>query len=296
MKRQNIILVSLFLICLISCDKNGGISFGTAEYYPSFLWVDENSTPVTKTFDFEFSEDAQNDHSCFAEFQFVDQDGKPISTAVMQVSIDGGKIKNNRFRINSDVKSKEISFMFSPKAETGKHEGYLKLVGHNLERLDEQPLTPNQQVDAFKWTLNYNKVMNPLAKVLMFIGLGLLALLFLWFALVRWMVYDYIKVGSMRIVEPYYSSRRIKGARQVILTNRRTKQGWLNRLFTGKIIYEINSVWTNPVVFEPTSKGEVKMKSSDKYTIDPFDFKLQKGEEYTLRNEETKERMKLTIY
>ena len=65
---------------------------------------------------------------------------------------------------------------------------------------------------------------------------------------------------------------------------------------TGKIIYEINPVWTNPVVLEPTSKGEVKMKRSDKYTIDPFDFKLKKQEEYTLTNEDTKERIKLTIY
>ena len=296
MKRQNIILVSLFLICLISCDKNGGISFGTAEYYPSFLWVDEKSTPVTKTFDFEFSEDAQNDHSCFAEFQFVDQEGKPISTDKMQVTIDGEKIKNNRFRINSNVKSKEISFMFSPNAEEGKHQGYLKLVGHNLERLNEQPLSPSQQVNAFKWTLNYDQVMNPLAKVLMYIGFGLLGLLLLWFALIRWMVYDYIKVGSIRITEPYFSQRRIKGARQVVFTNRRIKQGKLNRLFTGKIIYEINPVWTTPVIFEPTSKGEVKMKSNEKYTIDPFDFKLRKQEEYTLINEDTKDKIKLTIY
>lgn len=296
MKRHKIILASLILICLVSCKKDESVSFGTAEYYPSFLWVDEKSTPVTKTFDFEFSEDAKKDPSCFAEFQFVDKDGKPISTDVMQVTIDGEKIKNNRFRLSSDVKSKEISFMFSPNAEEGNHQGYLKLIGHNLERLDEQPLTPNQQVNAFKWTLSYDKVKNPLAEVLIFIGLGILGLLFLWFALFRWMVYDYIKVGSMRVVEPYYSSRRIKGARQVILTNRRTKQGRLNKLFTGKIIYEINPVWTNPVVLEPTSKGEVKMKRSDKYTIDPFDFKLKKQEEYTLTNEDTKERIKLTIY
>ena len=267
MKRQNIILVSLFLICLISCDKNGGISFGTAEYYPSFLWVDENSTPVTKTFDFEFSEDAQNDHSCFAEFQFVDQDGKPISTAVMQVSIDGGKIKNNRFRINSDVKSKEISFMFSPNAEEGKHQGYLKLVGHNLERLNEQPLSPSQHVNAFKWTLNYDKVMNPLAIVLICIGLGILVLLLLWFIFIKPLLFPKIRVNRIEISSNnYFLNKRINGFRMVVITNKYKQQSWTQKVFTGKILYIKDSIWTSS--WELSPKGRKKASCQRRQTPD----------------------------
>ena len=280
---------------MTSCKKDESISFGTVEYYPSFLWVDSKTKPVTKTLDFDFSQDAKNDNS-YAVLQFVDNEGKSISTEVMQVIIDDKEISNNQFRINSDVTSKELIFKFSTNAEEGKHQGYLRLINHSLDRLDSQPLTPNQQVDVFQWTLNYDKCMNPLLNVLLWIGGILLTLLLLWIFLIRKIVYDYIKVGSIRITEPYFSQRRIKGARQVVFINKKTKQGRLNRLFTGKIIYEINPVWTTPVVFEAASKGEVKMKSNEKYTINPFDFKLRKQEEYTLINEDTKDEIKLTIY
>ena len=140
------------------------------------------------------------------------------------------------------------------------------------------------------------KKTNPLSMILLWtFGLLILALA-LWYFFVRRMVYDYIKVGSMRITEPYYSQRRIKGARQVVFTNKAAKQGLLSRFFKGKIIYETNPVWTAPVIFEATSSGEMKMQSNEKFSIDPYDYKLKKQEEYTLINEDTKDRIKLTIY
>lgn len=290
------ILFLTFIMMFSSCDENKGVALGEVEYYPQFLLSDSSIKPITRIFDLEFSQDAKLDKNCYAEFQFVDNDGKPVSTQVMQVSMDGQMLKDNKFRVTSSDTEKQLTFTFSPDAKEGKHQGYLKLVSHNLDRLDAQQLVVGQQVDAMQWTIYYEKNMNPLAKILMWIGIVALGLLALWFLLIRWMAYDYIKIGSMRITEPYYSQRKIKGARQVVFTNKPTKQGWLNRLFTGRIIYEINPVWTSPVVFEASSKGEVKMKSNNKYSIDPFDFKLRKQEEYTLINEDTKDKIKMTIY
>ncbi|MBQ6061996.1 MAG: hypothetical protein IJK87_00005, partial [Prevotella sp.] len=99
----------LSIILLLSSCKDNSISFGTVEYYPSFLWVDANITPVTKTFDFDFSEDAKNDSHSFAEFQFVDNDGKPISTEVMQVYDNGERLKDNKLRVGSEVDSKQLT-------------------------------------------------------------------------------------------------------------------------------------------------------------------------------------------
>ena len=291
------IMIAAFGFLFSSCgDDKSVVSLGDVEYYPQFLLCDSITTPLTKTFDLEFSQDAKLDKNCYAEFQFVDNAGNPVSTKVMQVSIDGQPLKDNKFRVTSNDTEKQLTFTFSPDAKNGKHQGYLKLVSHNLDRLDAQQLSVGQQVDALQWTIHYKKAMNPLAKVLMWLGILILAALVLWFLLIRWMVYDYIKVGSIRITEPYYSQRRIKGARQIVFTNKPSKQGFLNKLFTGKIIYEINPVWSTPVVFESASKGEVKMKNNNKYSIEPFDFKLKKQEEYTLTNEDTKEKIKLTIY
>ena len=281
---------------LVSCEKDEGVSLGEVKYYPQFLFSDSKIEPVTKCFDLEFSQDAQRDNTCYAEFQFVDNDGTPVNTRVMQVKVDGKAIKDNVFRVTSKETQKELTFTFTPEAKQGKHQGYLRLVSHNLDRLDSQQLVAGQQVDALQWTIYFNKSMNPLAKTLMWVGIAILGLLALWFLFGRWIVYDYIKVGSIRITEPYYTSRRIKGARQVVFTNKVTKQSFLNRLFTGTVIYEINPIWTTPVVLESSSRGDVKMQSNPKYSIEPFELVLKKQEEYTFINEETKERIKLTIY
>ena len=115
MKKINILLLSCIL--LVSC-KDEKVEFGTVEYYPAFLWVDENMSPVTKTMDCDFSLDAQEDANSFAEFQFVDNEGKPIQTSEMQVRVDGVLVKNNIFRVNSNIKSIKLEFSFSPDAKT----------------------------------------------------------------------------------------------------------------------------------------------------------------------------------
>lgn len=245
---------------MTSCKKDESVSFGTVEYYPSFLWVDSNITPVTKTFDFDFSQDAKDNNS-FAEFQFVDNEGKPISPKTMQVTIDGKQIENNRFRINSDVTSKELTFTFSPEAEKGKHQGYLKLISHNLDRLDSQPLANNQQVDAFQWTLNYDKGINPLAKVLMWIGFLILVLLALWFFALRPILYPHFaKFTKSVLIEKDGKivgqlNFAFKGARKVIFYNQKKKQSFWNKLFIGEIRTLVNPNFVSELTFVPRKKN-----------------------------------------
>lgn len=256
MKRYFLIFSSMVLIFLSSCKKDESVSFGTVEYYPAFLWVDSNITPVKKTFDFDFSQDAK-DHNSFAEFQFVDNDGNPISTNIMQVTIDGKQIEDNRFKISSDVTSKELTFTFSSKAKKGKHQGYLKLISHKLDRLDSQPLTNNQQVDAFQWTLNYDKGMNPLAKVLMWIGIVFLALLALWFFILRPMLYPHFaKFTKSVLIEKdgkivAQLNFAFKGARKVVFHNQKKKQSIWNKLFVGEIRTLVNQNFVSELTFVP---------------------------------------------
>ena len=250
------------LVCLSSCKKDESVSFGTVEYYPSFLWVDSKTTPVTKTFEFDFSQDAK-DYNSFAEFQFVDNDGKVINTDVIQIVIDGKECANNRFRINNDVTSKELTFKFSPNAVEGKHQGYLKLVNHQLDRLDSQPLTANQQVDAFQWTLNYDKRMNPLAKVLMWIVIGVLAMLAIWLVFFRPILYP--KFGSIQKTFNVPGMAplivRFKGARMVVLAASHPKrQSAWNRFWTGKILYKTHPAFVAPIVFKPSRGRRVLAK------------------------------------
>ena len=262
MKRYFYIIASILLVCLSSCKKDESVSFGTVEYYPDFLWVDSKTTSVSKTFEFDFSQDAKN-YDSYAEFQFVDNEDKAIGTDIMQIVIDGKDCPNNRFRINSDVTAKDITFMFSPNANEGKHQGYLKLVSHQLDRLDSQPLMANQQVDTFQWTLNYDKVMNPLKKIIMWIVIGMVALVLVWQVCVRPIRYP--KFGSIQktFIVPGMPPLivKFKGVRMVVLAaSHPKKQSAWNRFWTGKVLYKTHPAFVAPIVFKPCKGRRVLAK------------------------------------
>lgn len=295
MKRYLYITAFILLACLSSCKKGESVSFGTVEYYPSFLWVDSNITPVKKTFDFDFSQDAKDNNS-FAEFCFVDNDDKPISTDVMQVEIDGKQIPDNKFSVKSNVSSKDLVFKFSPKANNGKYQGYLKLVSHKLDRLDSQELQPNSQVSAFQWTLRFDKVMNPLAKVLMWIGIVLVALLSLWLAVVKYFVYPRMKLSRIELTsrKGYYVNKKINGSRKVVFTNNYKPQGWLNKLLTGEIVYIKDNLWTNPWELKPQNRT-AKIELHGKYMLSPITSVIANFGTYQLENLETEEIITIKI-
>ena len=262
MKRYFYIIASVILICLSSCKKDESVSFGTIGYYPDFLWVDSKTTPVSKILDFDFSQDAKN-YDSYAEFQFVDNAGNAISTDIMQIVIDGKECPNNRFRINCDVTSKEITFKFSPDAVEGKYQGYLKLVSHQLDRLDSQPLKAGQKVDAFQWTLNYDKRMNPLAKFVMWVGIVMLSMLIIWFIIFRPIFYP--RFGSIQKTFNIPGMAplviKFKGARMVVLAaSHPKKQSVWNRFWTGKIIYQTHPAFVVPIVFKPSRGRRVLSK------------------------------------
>ena len=256
MRHYTIFFIIVASCLLLSCKEKNTI--GDVKYHPSFLWSKAEIVPVKKTFDFDFSEDAQNDPNSYAELQFTDNDHHPISTDIMQVSIDDEPLPNNKIRIDSKVKSLTFSFTFTPEAKSGKYQGILRLVGHDLDRLDTQMLSPGQQVDVMQWTLIYKKSMNPLAKCLMWLLILLTAAMLLWFIIFRRLCYPtFHGVHKLQVVDPYYSSKTLTGKRLLILCAEKPAkpQGALNKLFTGEIAYEVNPLWKTPIEVTPAKKS-----------------------------------------
>jgi len=181
----------------IGIDVDRSASFGAVHYHPSFLWSPESLTPVVDTIYFEFSEDAKlNDLVC-AEFQFVDNKGVPYGDDVLKIyeGDDDEPLPNNTLSISNKDCEKELKFVFSPKAENGKYQGYFRLVDHYaLHRVDHyflnqgesKVLTGNQtdqksQVNIFQWTLHYKKHCNPLLRnILLLIFLLCLIAFLVW--------------------------------------------------------------------------------------------------------------------
>lgn len=261
----------LLVLCMISC-KDNSIDFGTVEYYPDFLWSKSSVTPVKKIFDFDFSQDAKDDPNSFAEFQFVDNDGKPINTNEMQVFIDGKQLVDNKFVVKSDVSSIVLLFTFSPTVKEGNHQGYLKLINHQLDRLDSQPLTSGQKVDAFQWTLSYDKCMNPLAKALMWIGIGIIAILAVWFIVLRPIIYP--RFGSIQKTfnVPGMAPLIVKmtGARMVVISSEQKKQGFWDALIKGSVVYKSHPSFISPITMRPTKGRKILVRvDSSTYRVSP---------------------------
>lgn len=255
----------IFFICIfLSSCKEESLDFGTVKYYPEFLWVDANITPVEKTMDCEFSLDAQNDANSFAEFQFVDNEGNPVQTSEMQVKVDGASAHNNTFRVNSNTKSVKLDFTFSPDAKTGKHQGYLKLINHELDRIDSHQLSNGQKVDVFQWTINYNKGMNPLMLALIWLAVILVSYALLKLFVIRPIRYPKFGAIQKTIIVPGMAPLviRFKGARMVVLsaTSQKKQSAW-DCFWNGKILYKIHPAFTTPIYLKPSRGKRILAKS-----------------------------------
>ncbi len=263
------------LLVLCSCSDDNCISFGEIEYYPPFLWVDSHMSPLNKTIEFCFSQDAKNDPTCFAEFQFVDNDGNPISTDVMQISVDGNELPDNKLRIDNSVSSKELVFTFSPQAEDGEHQGYLKLISHNLDRLDSEQLSLGQQLEVFQWTINYKKSMNPLAKGLMWFVISLVSCIMIWKIFIRPLIYPHFKKFSKSILIEQNGTIvgqmnfSFKGARKVVFSNTKQKQSFWQKFFVGETKTLVSPLFQEKIIFSPRQNGKSAAVLGTGYMANP---------------------------
>ena len=272
MKYLQSIICLLILVFFSSCE-NKSVSFGTVEFYPDFLWVNSNITPVKKTLEFDFSPDAKNDASSFAEFQIVDNDGKSIPTSEMQIKVDGVTAEHNILRVYSNTDSVKLEFTFSPDATTGKHQGYLKLINHKLDRLDSQQLSVDQKIDVLQWTLNYDKSMNPLAKIFLCIFIAIFTCLLFWFLILRPSLYPHfgtfrksilIKQNDIIVGQMTFT---FTGARKVVFYDRKVKQSIWSRIFIGEIKTYVNPLFKTKLTFSPKRRNAAAFGTG--YTVNP---------------------------
>ncbi len=258
--KKFVYLIILVLFC--SCEETG-VPMGTVKYYPSFLWVEACMKPAEQTYHFDFSPDAKLDTFCFAEFQFVDNAGNPIDTNTMRIMVGDEWLAENKLKVTNDVDSLSLNFIFTPQAEGGQHQGYFRLVNYNLDRLDSQTLDGTQLVDAFQWTFQYEKSMNPLAKLQMWVGIIIVILLVIWFVLLRPIFFPCFGSIQKTFVVPGMAPLivRFKGARMVVIAaSHQKKQSEWNRLWKGKIVYMTHPAFVSPITFKPSRGRQVLVR------------------------------------
>lgn len=269
--------------------------FGKVKHYDSFLFVPASTTPAKHTIQFDFNEDAKNDASTYAVLKFVDRKGNLINSNDMKIKVNGVEVKNNSFKVTPSDNIAEIEVTFANKAKLGRYKGYLRLASNNLHRLNNDECNGGT-IDACAWSVQNRKSMNPLAAILMWLGIALAASLTIWFAILKPQRYPKFKkfrksvlIKKNGVVVSNFTTD-FKGAREVWFSDKKMKQSALNKIFTGKIITVVNPNFEQPIRFVSRKNGKKAMGIGQGYTFNPNPL-LQSG--VATINEPVK---KLTIY
>ena len=230
---------------------------GEVVYHPKFWWSQEKSEELSTVLQLQPSDDAAANNSC-VEFEFVDKDGKIIPTSELRIKVDDVLLDRNRFTANCNKDTYTIKFEYTPEAKGGKHQGYLRLVSHNIDRCGNNDLSScNGCIDVLCWQINYDKKMNPLATGLLIFVITILGAILLWFVVFCPIIYPRFGSAQKTFTAPGMAPLivKFKGARLVIVSaTPQKKQSVWNRFWTGKIMYKIHPAFTVPIAFKP-SKG-----------------------------------------
>jgi len=263
---------------------------GKATWYDSFLfWSAKDRDTLHVDLKAVFNEEAIKDHA-MVKLEIKDIDGCNDYEAFL----NGQPLEKGIVTLKSDEKVPGIlSLVFSPAAREGAR--YVELKAKAASQLDKINDTP---VRDYKLTLRskYTIVWNPLKTIFMWIGIVLLAALFLWFLLFKHFIYPTITVKYIQINEPYFSIIKVKGKRRVVFTNKKRNQGIISRIFTGEILYMTNDIWTSPLSFEPgVKKKTLRVMRTNNYVFEPFSSTLTAPGDYVVENVEGKTKIKMRI-
>ena len=284
------------LILLVSCGKKADDAtaptrWGKTNYYEKFLWKKHVPDTLYRTMEFDFNQDAKrymNEPLRLGLYKKTDSDKMVlVSEKEMEVFVEGKKCKENIIDVYPEMDEIKVGIVFKPEAENKVHHWFFRPVDDGgLDRIND--MAPDafnaDNSSLMEVEVEKNKVMNPLAEGLLLTGIFLIGCLLVWLLILKAIFFPTFRVGKILLTDPvpYNSLKRLKGYRKLILTNKKTTQGFFNRLFTGKVQYEVNPIWTNDVVVEPKDKNSVRLRCPLDYMADAR--VLKKNQEYTIHN------------
>jgi hypothetical protein len=268
-----------------SGDTLEGIDFGESTCYDSFLWVDAKTVTLTKELKFDFSKYAVNQRASI-KLQFVNSDNKKLSDKEVSIYVDG-KLKSDGIisvLAKEESLNKIIGIQFLLGTDKGKQNGFLTVVSHDFDRVDNfNSVNLGKDSRIKKWSAYHEKDYNPLALSLFWLVIFIVTSLFFWFLVLRNMIHPKFKRGKIQILSPYFGGISMdRSTRLVVFTNTIQKQKGLNRLFTGKIKYEVNPIYEKDVILRPGRRGKVRIKLPMGTRITPAVINLEKYNKYNI--------------
>lgn len=273
-----------------SGETEGQYDAGEAETYSSFLfWKGKETDRIQVDLSAAFNEQAKKNN------------------ATLNVSLDIPSEMKNKSKLYFNGDLFENSFVIKPSDENsilaieiphsiGEKEFVIGLrgIGSGLETINADEI--NTYISSIY--LKHNVCWHPMKVLFMWVGIIVLGATIIWFVILRMIIYPRIRLSRLELSSKkgYYVNKKINGTRKVIVTNKHKPQGWLNKIFTGKILYIKDEIWTSP--WELTPKGRkkaTKISLHGKYMINPVTSELSNYGVYQLENLATKETVIIKI-
>jgi hypothetical protein len=264
-------------------------------WYDSFLWS-KASEPGEVEFDLapEFSNVTAPQTGI--ALMLVPAEGEPSD---YQCYFNGHKLEaEDTFVIVPDSAAK-LRVVFNTDAKTGKR--YFNLLNRGSQNLDLVNGKPIDEFEGMTLRTKYSVNWNPLKTCLFWIAMAIIAALVLWFLLLRRMFYPTIKVKRIDFAGPgtYYGSKKIKGARKVVLTSKKQSQNIFSRIFTGEIRFLRAEHFIPEIEILPSgTKKKIRLHSLGKgdnaWDVTPSSI-LAPFDKATMTNRTTKETSEITV-
>ncbi|MBQ0768863.1 MAG: hypothetical protein KBT58_06195 [Bizionia sp.] len=282
-----VLSIALFVIsCKEEEDYTGPTTdFGTSEYFSDFLFSKSDTVPLTKTLKYNFNDYALHKES-FIKIKLEVASKKKGSDKNIQFYINNQQVIDNEFILNSkESRSGDLllGLEFLPGYPEGFTYGYFSVSNHSLDVVNNNDLNASTENRIFKWEANYKVIMNPIKKMLMWTGFILIVLSLIWFLIIRNRLHPKFKKGRLQILKPYFGGVSFnKNTKLIVFTNSPKKQKLLSKVFTGTILYEVNSVYKQDIILRPGRKDKIKIKLPVGAQLSPSVINLEKFNSYTI--------------
>ncbi len=271
-------------------DNDNSRDLGDADYHPAFLfWSESEPAEVVCDLKARFNRHALAKHGSVTYLVTSDKGNDDF-----EVFYNGQPCRNRSFSVSADDKESVLRLVFHDDANTDKRHFFVQPKGaSNMELVNGLPVNEYRMTLAADYDVNWH----PMAHVFLWLGIILLAVSVLWFAVLRRVFFpQFRRVRQIKVTEPIFAVKKLKGVRKVIMTDRAPKkrQSALLRLFTGKVENFVNpAFFTTQIVAEPDGKT-VRLRTAHTILCMPLN-KLAAGQETELEDTESNKKLKIQI-
>lgn len=312
MKRvYKILLGVMAMVLAVACGKErneDATIWGYTEYYEDFMFWDYEPTLMEKTLEVKLHPDACkmfNEKGSSIQFYVSGSRDRYVAPKGVDLYYKDEKCKDHHFLVDMNSMSGDgdtkyidckLGLQFNDSAAEGEHVLYFgyepnSIKCRNVVKLDggiSHRVNIKGDLDMELGTLDTHGVvvekkviMNPVKEKFMWAGIIFVALLLLWYLIIRPTCFKHLRFSKMYITYPgSYDEIRVvtSGCRKLILSNKPIKQNIFKRILCIADAVEVNDVWTSRVTITCNGRNYIKILGGVSYTpLEPM-----RGEEFTV--------------